>query len=271
MSRRWWSATTLFGMLCGTGLVLGAAALGLVGLDPDRGVALAFGAFTKLSFLTAAAVHALVCARRIASLAWKLMAAGFGGYALGQACLTVYQVVLHIPLPFPSWADLFFVSGSLVLVVALWVFLVELERTGCPLDLRRRLPTDLLWILGLGGVLSAWIVLPVFEQGIDVGTWLSLVYPVTDLLLLVPAVLLYQVTAVFRGGFVRRVWTSLLIGMGLFLVGDLLFSRLTEQADPWLVWAVDMSFVSGYALVARACAMQSDLVRGRAVDLGPAA
>ena len=262
MTIRWWARIYLFPYLLFVAAVLGAAAMGWAGLKADTVPSLAVGALTKAAFLSAAAWHAFVARQIMRSRAWAFIAGGFIGYMIGQWCLVVYQLVLGIPTPFPSWADPFFVLGTLSLMIGLWIFLHELSLSGCPLDLRRRVPMSSVWILGLGGWALWTLLRPVLHSGAPtIDTWLSLTYPITDLLLLVPTLLLFQVTGPFRGGKVRRTWATLLFGIILFLVGDLLFALRHDGVGPWFHWAVDMSFICGYALVARACAMQHEMVR----------
>lgn len=261
MIGRWWSKKILISYLLFVAGILAAAAAGIGGLVADKVPSLAVGALTKAAFLSAAAWYATASRRLMGSRAWAFIAAGFIGYMLGQACLVYYQLVLGIPTPFPSWADVFFVAGTLALMIGLWVFLYELRLSGCPLNLRRRVPIDSAWTLGLGGLILWWLLRPVLSSDAPMmDTLLSLAYPISDLLLLVPTLLLFQVTGPFRGGQVRRIWATLLLGIFVFMVGDLLFA-LRDGVGPWFHWAVDMSFISGYALVARACAMQYEMVR----------
>ena len=258
----WWRAVVLFTFLAAFAGLLAAATAGLIELDLQSDAVLIGVGSLKFLFLALAAAYALACVKKIPTLGWRLMAAGFAAFAVAQAGLVSYRLVLGISAPFPSWADLFFIGGSVALMLSLWSFLIEIRRFGSALDLRRRIPLGAALIFGVGGWLTWSIVSPILESADNSREiWLSLVYPLLDLLLLLPSVLLFQVTGPFQGGQVRRVWATLLVGMALFLVGDLFFSVMKGTVSLWVEWAVDVSYAVGYAVCARAFAMHYEMIR----------
>src|SRR5947208_2511142 len=69
--------------------------------------------------LAAAALAVVLTARRgrveadrITRLGWRILSASCVGLAGGQLIGAVYEVVLQVPLPFPSIADVFYVSST---------------------------------------------------------------------------------------------------------------------------------------------------------------
>ncbi len=237
--------------------VIVAAALGWGGLEADHGAALTIVALSKWMVLLLGGVAGTACALRLTRRSWRLMAAGFWFFAAGQSVLVYFQLVRHQPIPFPSPADIFFLAGVLLLAAALAAFLLELSRSGFPIELGGRLPWISALVVGAGALVSWTMLRPLLPVEVfEVKTVLSLLYPITDLLLLVPVVALQQVTLQFRGGEVWRVWTTILIGFGLFLLGDLSFALYLEDPSRWLAAIVDGCYLLGYGLISRAFVLQ---------------
>lgn len=251
------------GALVGAGsLMVVAANARFLGLDPDLGAGLATVAVTKWLCLLLAASLSVRCAQRLATLSWRLLAAGAMLFLAAQSILVFYQLLRGDSVPFPSLADPAFLGGMLALAAGTAAFLRELAAHGFPLRLRNRLPRIMPVILGLGAVLYWWMLRPLLPpETWDAETLLGLLYPICDLLLLVPAVLLFEATREFAGGRARGIWAALVVTFLLFLFGDLLFALFLEGAPPVLVATMDLCFVWGYAGLAWTALRQLELSR----------
>lgn len=243
-------------MVVGVAVIV-AAAFGWGGLEADHGTALVVVALSKWTVLLLGGFAATACALRLTRRSWRLMAAGLWCFAAGQSVLVYFQLIRHQPTPFPSPADIFFLAGVFLMALALGAFLLELSRSGFPIELGGRLPWIAVLVVAAGSVVS-WIMLrPLLPvESFETKTLLSLLYPLTDLLLLVPVAALQQVTLQFRGGEVWRVWTTILIGVGLFLLGDLSFALYLEAPSRLLAAIVDSCYLLGYGLISRAFFLQ---------------
>lgn len=252
---RWMVTLTL---LAGTTMILMAAG-GLFELKADTGASLMLVAVAKWLCLATATVYAVACARSMRTVSWSLLAGGVTGFFVAQCVFLRYQL-LGEPAPFPSAADPAFLVGILLFTSGSALVLRELSTSGFPLRLRERLPRDLALVFGLGSVLSLAMLRPLLPPPKwDLAAVLSLLYPVFDLLLMVPAVLLLQVTRGFGDGKIRRVWLSLAGAFLLFLVGDLLFAVFLDSESKALAAAVDASYLWGYGCLALASLRQFDL------------
>ena len=149
----------------------------------------------------------------------------------------------------------------LSLALALGSFQIDLRRSGFPVELRRLLPGSLALAFGIGGP-ACWLALrPLFPiETMDSATFLSILYPLADLFLLVPVVLLFRVSSLFQGGGIRRVWMVLLAGFVLMLLGDVAFALFLNGSSILLGALVDGFYLIGYALVPWACLIQLELV-----------
>ena len=90
-------AVTAFGV----GTIV-ASALGLLGLDQDYGVSLTLVGVCKVIVLGFGSWVATLCALRIRSRSWGLMAAGLWLYTAGQSALAYAQLSENEGVVFPS-------------------------------------------------------------------------------------------------------------------------------------------------------------------------
>lgn len=85
---------------------------------------------------------------------------------------------------------------------------------------------------------------------------LNVTYPVLDLLLLVPTIVLARMAFKLRGGAMWLVWSRLLTGFSLMALADVLFAYFTTlgftSLDPWL----DLLFAWSYVFMAWGAAAQ---------------
>jgi len=175
----------------------------------------------------AAAVATAVWASRRAPtprlrLAWILVAAAFGLFALGDAVWFVYEVVLG-DSPYPSAADVAYLAMYPVLVAALLAF---------PAARRSRRQRATLTfdygIVFLAAALGVWCLVigptALHSHASRLEIVLSVAYPVADLVVLFG---LLTVLARGIGDTPRRGVYGLFAGVACFLVSDLAFGYLS--------------------------------------------
>jgi signal transduction histidine kinase len=177
------------------------------------------------SVTAAAAVAAVVVGvrryRPATPVAWLLIAGGFATWLVGDVIWTVY--LLQEKSPFPSPADFFYLAGYPVIAAGL---IVAVRRRGAVVDARAWLDAGMVAVVcGLLG----WIFLAlptIDDQSLSRWeTFVSVSYPVGDLLLLV-------VAARFLMGASWRVRSLELLALGLLftMAGDVVFQlSLTGQ------------------------------------------
>ena len=193
---------------------------------------------------------------------WRMMAAGLAGFAAGEAVLVIYQAALRVPSPFPSAADFFFVPSYPLLLAGLLRAIRAYGESGYPIGS----PGERAQTAGATVVAAALVAYPMLKPVVAVPApalemFLNVAYPVLDLALLVPVVILLRIAVRFRGGEVWKVWAGLLAGFVLMCVGDILFAYFTalgrESFDP----LIHVMYILAYAALARGALGQYQLLQ----------
>lgn len=171
----------------------------------------------------------------LAMLLWRQVGVGsrnrllWGGLAIGWALWTVAEFYWGIAawlgqeVPYPSWADLFWVVGYIPMCVALWTRIRDLPKH---LSWQQRAA---IWLAGLVSIgWTVWfVILPVIQtndpaarlQGI-----LNVLYPVLNLVLLV---MVFRIFFAYQKGIYGRAWAWLSAGIALNSLAGLTFSYAT--------------------------------------------
>ncbi|HPR63008.1 MAG TPA: hypothetical protein PK014_02205 [Thermoanaerobaculia bacterium] len=221
----------------------------------------------KLFFLFLAASFAFLTYRGFAPNnpvrpAWLSLSSGFFLFFLGQAILGWYQLIRFIPSPFPSPADFFFFSGTVLLILSMWLFVAAYGKSGLSVGSRASFLLSGIIYAGLASFLIYKVIAPLLSvPQTRMELLLNLGYPILDLVLIFPVFLLFRSALTMRGGVLWKVWSFILAGILAFTAGDILYSHFSvfeyKNLDPLL----DVLYASSYILIARGTLVQADLVR----------
>ena len=148
------------------------------------------------------------------------------------------------------------------MIAAFVVFLRAYRKSGFPIgSLGERLGI----VCGVG-LLAAVVAVPILRpvvgaEGPLLERLLTVIYPVLDLILLVPLALLLRIALRLRGSHVGSVWALILGGMIFMCVGDVSFAYFSAlgwtQLDPF----VHLTFILAYGLIAGGAHRQYRLLR----------
>ena len=224
------------------------------------------GSLTKLLFLFLGFYFASLSAGRFESdnpvrPAWRFLGWGFLTYFIAQSILAVYQFVLRIAAPFPSLGDVFFLSSTLLWLVSLGLFVRAYTQAGfLEGGTNRTLIVAVIGVLLFGG-LGYGVLIPVLETPASiVEKALNIAYPVLDLLLLLPVLILLQMALKLAGGQLWRVWMALLVGFLFLAVGDIAFAYFSIMDQAYLDPLIDALFACSYIFTSWGAAYQYDLL-----------
>jgi len=258
-SRSWLVPITLFGLY-----LLGTVVLALFKPGSEQ-VFLAYWDPIAVPIQLGATVTCLWCARQIRrhspweSSGWLLIGLAVFIYMLGDLVWTYYEVIRHVTVPTPSWADLFYVAFYVPLLAGTLCFLRPLSSAG-----RARILLDSALLTSAAGILSwYYLVGPLWRQSeISVlGKSVNIAYCLGDLAVLVCVAALVSTARLARG--VRSAMGILAVGMLAMSVADTLywFSVATAryQSGQWgdLGWNVGCALIACAPLVAARAAANS--------------
>jgi hypothetical protein len=224
------------------------------------------GSLTKLIFLFLGFLFASRSASRFEAdnpvrAAWRFLGWGFLSYVIAQLTLAVYQFVLRVATPFPSFGDLFFLLAMLLWLISLGLFVRAYTRAGfLEGGFRRIVFVAVASILLLVG-LSYTVVIPVLETRASFAEKaLNIAYPVSDIVLLIPVLLLLQMAFKLSGGQIWRVWMGLLVGFVFLTVGDIAFAYFSVLGQAHLDPLIDALYAFSYIFASWGAAYQYDLL-----------
>ncbi|HET8645076.1 MAG TPA: hypothetical protein VFO85_06285 [Vicinamibacteria bacterium] len=233
---------------------------------PAPTVAGGLTAVAKLVLLGLAAWFSYRNARGLASAqervasAWRRLAAGWGLYFTGQACLAWYQL-RGLNAPFPSVGDAFFLAAYPFFFASLLTFLGAYREAGFAPDT----PAVQGRFAAIVSAACLAVAVPLLHPTAVAPTRpsetaLNLAYPVLDLALVVPLVLLVRMAHAFRGGAVARMWGSMLAGLSFMCAGDVLFAYFSALGRTGLDPFVHATYLLAYGLVAEGARRQQALL-----------
>jgi diguanylate cyclase (GGDEF)-like protein len=218
-------------------------------------------------FSAAAAAALLLTVRRQPPAirpTWLLLGIGCAVWTLGEAVWCVYELGLHRDVPTPSAADVGFLLLPVFAVVGLWRLPGHRDTSG-----RRLLDTVL---VGGAALLIFWeTVIDQMRQhlaGASIGLFVTLAYPVLDVILLTTAVLVAA-----RVGLTQPRLLVVGAGLAMLTIADSTFAWLTASGVYASGGATDVAFMAAFALIASAPFMPSgghwadqDVVSERRLD-----
>jgi hypothetical protein len=184
---------------------------------------------------------------------WLLIGPGALSWGLGMTAWSYYELILEEKTPFPSLADL----GYLSMIPLMFAGLVTLPAGERPPEGRIKIGLDAFIVMTSIATVSWFTVLgPLYAQADQ--TWLEKVigaaYPAGDLLLLCALV-----GGMARGWIARRdpALLPLMLGIVLFSVSDSAFAYLTLHDAYQSGHPIDVGWSTGLLLVAYAAVRRS--------------
>ncbi len=173
---------------------------------------------------------------------WRFFVCGVFLWLLGDAIYAFYAIVLHIALPFPSFADVSYVLGTIVLILGMMETSRYLARSLLPAERLLLVFTALLGFITIGYVLMPVIMSSAISP---LEKALYLIYPCGGVLI---AIMTFSVFLQLHRTPAGFVWSIFLLGFILFAVSDLWFAYLTAW-NLYNEWdAVGYLYASSYLL-----------------------
>ncbi len=174
---------------------------------------------------------------------------------LGETTWTIFEVVLRVPIPYPSVADVFYLAGYLPAAVGMMQFISFFGR-----DMKR--PRVLAaGALGLVVVVVTFLLLidRLIIAPMDLLTKIfDVAYPSLDALLLVLAVFMFFIV---EGGSVAAPWFWMAFGLLLTAVADIAFSLSTLDGQYFSGHPIELLWLWGYICMGLGFGGQRDAIK----------
>lgn len=176
------------------------------------------------------------------SLVWVCFTVGVMLWFLGELTWAVYAFGLNIQIPYPSIADIFWLSGYIPFFTALFVYC----RLFTSALSKRTISIIAATIIILSTLVSVALIIPIMGVEEDSTTFIiDIAYPLLDLALLSTAL---AGLAVFQRGTLGKSWLLIILGILSNAAGDMIFSYTTAQGTYYNGHPSDMLFIYGYLL-----------------------
>lgn len=197
---------------------------------------------------------------------WQLLAFGTLAFAVAEGIYFVQENVLQFSEEdlFPSIADVFWSVAYLFYLAGVLVMAVAYHRSGLPKPsfIRNSLPCLLL----LGGLSVAMYLMVLqdilYEEELDaLSRTLYWLYPVMDLLILLPVIWLALITRMLGEGAFSRPWRALVPGFVIMCLADLYYAWLDNQGAYQTGHYVDLLWDASYWLIGLSALFQIKLLQ----------
>lgn len=201
----------------------------------------------------------------LAFMLWRHIAVGsqnqllWSGLTIGWAMWTIAETwwavatIIGQEIPYPSWADFFWLVGYIPIYIALRSCIRSLPKMVNPAQRTG------IWVasLVLLGLTAFFIFIPLLQNSDPTAVLesiLSLLYPLADIILLI---FVLQIFFSYQQGMYGRVWNWLTLGFIFFSVGDLGFAYANtaslyypdQQVNLLSTFGVDIPYNLSYLFV----------------------
>ena len=176
------------------------------------------------------------------SIVWFCFVLGLALWFLGELSWALYTLALGVEIPYPSIADIFWLSAYAPIYIALLLY-INLFKLVLS---KRSVGAVALIIAVLCALLVLFLIGPILSTSKDLPTLaIDLAYPLLDLILLSAAILGFMV---FFKGTLRRSWLLICLALAFDAVADLLFSYTTLQGTYYNGHPLELFYHWGYIL-----------------------
>lgn len=197
-------------------------------------------------------------------LAWMLMFIGVGLDFIAEGTYALFEMfsIVDVNEVFPTLADYIWCIAYLPVFAGLIIKYCGYKRSGLPMG-----KETVYWILtpvvliGLSLVII-YLLIPIIRDTETelVSKIFYLFFPIGDLLVVIPALILVYITSLFGRSMISRPWRFLALGFICFTVSDLLYSYLGWLDKYGNGNLIDLGWNIGYLFIAVSALYQEHLM-----------
>jgi diguanylate cyclase len=199
-----------------------------------------------------------------AKLAWMLIFIGITADFIAETVYAVLEIgfKMDMNVVFPSLADYFWCGAYIPLIIGLAMMFFGYKSSGFPMGNMKLYGLIALGCLVLSGSLIYYLLIPIINDKATSGLakFFYLYYPIGDLFLVIPALILMYITSLFGKGALSKPWKYLAIGFVCFTLADIIYSFLSWKGLYGSGNFIDLAWHAGYLLVGLAGLYQKELM-----------
>lgn len=196
---------------------------------------------------------------------WILFFSGITMYFIAETTYAILEIGFGMDMNtnYPSLADFFWCGGYIPFFAGLIMMILGYWRSGFPLGSRRVHIFLTVAIIVISSVVSYFILFPIIsdEETTILAKFFYLFYPVADVLIVIPVLLIAYITSLFGKGAVSKPWKYLAIGFIGFSIADLLYSYLSWEDMYGNGNLIDLAWNFGYMAIGVAGLKQRELMK----------
>lgn len=164
-------------------------------------------------------------------LAWILLLAGIILFFCAESIYAVLELVLNIDVNevFPTIADAFWLIGYAPLLAGLTLLVQGYKKSGFSLGAKKTYLFGICAFVVVTGLLINQLFMPILKDAetSKLAKFVYLYYPIADLLVIIPAMILAYITNLFGKARISRPWRYIAIGFLCMTTFDILYSYLS--------------------------------------------
>ncbi|HEX2920097.1 MAG TPA: hypothetical protein VHO50_02920 [Bacteroidales bacterium] len=195
---------------------------------------------------------------------WLLLFIGIFLYFIAETIYGVFEIFLKIDMAvnYPSIADYFWCIAYIPMFIGLVMMISGYRRSGFPMGSKKVCFFLITLIIVISSVVSIFILTPIINDAETPAftKFFYMFYPIGDVLVVTPVILLAYITSLFGKGIVSRPWKYIAIGFICFSIADLLFAYLSWSDSYGNGNLIDLAWNFGYLSIGAAGLMQKELM-----------
>lgn len=200
-----------------------------------------------------------------AKISWLLTFIGIVLFSLGESLYAILEIGLGFDMneTFPSIADYVWCAGYLPLFVGMMLMFYGYKKGGLPMGNTKMYGFLSVIIAIIAFAVIIFLLIPVINDDETelIDKVFYLYYPIGDVFLVIPALILMYITSLFGRSAITIPWRLLALGYICFTVADLLYSYLSWQDLYGSGNPIDLAWNFGYLSIALAGLYQMELMK----------
>jgi len=205
-----------------------------------------------------------------AKVSWLLLLIGIVLYLAAEVTYAVLELALGVDMDevFPTLADAGWLAGYLPLFAGLVVIFRGYLRSGFPMGRVRVYGLLAAALVLAAGAVFYKLLIPIVEDPEEsaFAKFVYLFYPIGDLFLIAPAMLMMYVTSLLGKGRLSRPWRLIALGFVSLTIADIIYSYLSWIGEYGDASMIDVAWNVGYLLIGLGALTQRELIASFATE-----